>query len=112
MILLDENLKIVHDEVNEPGEKIRQSLIQCNAMCAYLGENILYRFNDRGDLFLVFLSKPKFHSVHLGRWDREVFRRERRLASDTMVVRDIGCEQSRIYLDDYSFVVPTELLLR
>ena len=112
MILLDEHMQLVHDEEQQPSDQLRESLIRCNSMCAYASKDLLYRFNDRGDLFVVSLSRPNFHSIAVKNWEREVFRRERRLALDNMVIRDIGCEQSRVYLDGFSFTVPTELLLR
>lgn len=112
LILLDENLKLVHDESEEPSETIREALIKCRVMCVYADTNTLYRFTDKGELFLYSLSKPKFHSAVLNRWDLEVFKRERRLATESLVVRDLGCEKSQIYMDNCSFAVPTELLVR
>lgn len=112
MILLDEHLTLVHDEDQEPSQGIRDSLCKCNMTCAYAGESVLYRFNDKGDLFIAFLSSPKFHSIHIRHWELQLFKRERRLATDKFVVRDVGCANSKVYLDDCSFTVPTELLLR
>lgn len=112
MILLDEHLALVHDEEAEPSEAIRTSLMECGAVCTYAEPDILYRFDDKDVLFVASLSRPKFHTVSFDRWDRKSFQRSRRLATDQLVVRDIGCEKSMVYLDDYSFTIPTELLLR
>lgn len=112
MILLDEHQSVVHDEETEPSGAIKASLLKCNVMCAYADESLLYRFNNKGDLFLVSLSRPKFHTAHLSAWDLANFKKEHRVATEKFVVRDIGCGRSCVYLDAYSFYVPTELLLR
>lgn len=112
MILLDENLKIIHDGTEQPSEGIRKSLIQNNAVCFYAGEDTLYHFCADGSLALYFIAKPKFRAVTLSPYDLAFFRKERRVATAAAVVRDIGCERSMVYLEDCSFSVPTELLFR
>lgn len=112
MTLLDQNQKLIHDEDNVPSEQIRTALVRTGAQCFYAGEDVLYRFNDKGTLFLYSLSRPKFHSVALSRSDLEFFKRDGRVANATAVVRDVGCQRSMVYLEGYSFYVPTELLLR
>lgn len=112
MILLDENLKIVHDEEEAPSEKIRESLIRNNATCFYASEDVLYHFCSNGSLSIYSLADTKIHAVTLSPYDLDFFRKERRVATGAAVVRDIGCEQSRVYLEDCSFSIPTELLFR
>ena len=112
MILLDENLEIVHDEAEPPSDAIRESLIRSNAVCSYARKDILYRFCSNGSLSLYSLSDAKIRTVTLSAYDLAFFRKERRVATGTAIVRDIGCEQSRVYMEDCSFCIPTELLFR
>lgn len=112
MILLDEHYQVVHDEDTTPSEKLVESLHLCNFQYAYADENTLYRFNTRGDLYIVSLMKPKFQSVAFKVGELEEFRAHKKVATEKYVARDVGCELTRLYLDDCSFTVPTELLLR
>jgi hypothetical protein len=51
-------------------------------------------------------------TVILSALDRLRFRRDGRVVVKNATVRDIGFGQSRVYMDDSSCLVPTELLLR
>lgn len=112
MILLDENQQLVYDCGQRPSGRTRETLIQANATCFYASQDVLYRFNDKGTLFLISLSRPLFHSLHVKKWERELFQRERRVATDDAVIRDVGCGKSCVYMDGHSFYIPTELMFR
>lgn len=112
MILLDENRQIVHDEDSPPSDSIKEALVNQNAMCFYANEDVLYHFYPDGSLSLFSLSRPKFHVVRLSRFDLDFFCKEGRVATKDVVVRDVGCERSMVYMEGYSFYVPTELLHR
>lgn len=106
MILLDSNGVLVHDEVIEPGEAIRKSLANRGSICSYATDSVLYRFDTQGNLLLVYLSRPQFRHITIAPWVSASFRKDGRVATDTVVIRDVGCGQARVYLWDCSFAVP------
>lgn len=112
VILLDENQQIIHDEDTTPSEGIKKALLGQDAVCFHANEDVLYHFYPDGSLSLYSLSKPKFHTVMLSRFDLDFFCKEGRVATKDAVVRDVGCERSMVYLEGHSFYVPTELLRR
>lgn len=112
MYLLDEHQQILYDGETAPGERLRSSILKSGMFYTHAAPQLLYRFSDEGDLYIVDTSQKKFCLVVLPRKALDTFKRQGRVATDSFVVRDTGCKQSRVYLDTYSFTVPTELLLR
>lgn len=49
-------------------------------------------------------------TITLKREELIQFHKNRRLATDTLVMRDIGCGLARIYTDTESFTIPMEKL--
>ena len=111
MIILTERGTVVHDTPHYDAVSIEQVKAQ-GKVYKYCGDDILYRFDFATGLTIYKLTKPKFHVVHLSNEDLEAFKRQKRISTSDAVVRDIGCELACVYLDDYSFTVPTSLLYK
>ena len=110
MVLLDEHGLLLCDEDHQPGEQLRQALIQQGVACTYADEHTLYRHTGSGGIFIAVLTLPKFHTINLTAKELTMFRMVHRVATETFTIRDIGCQLARVYMDDCSFTVPLEVL--
>lgn len=113
MILLDVNGTMWCDDANWPSpeqeEILRRNgavLVKCDNM------DVLYRFNDDGELIVYDVSGPQFHHVNISMFDRSVFKKKNEVYTSGAHILDVGADICRVLGDEFEFVIPKELLMR
>ena len=112
MILVDVQGNVYQDKGAQATEGMIAALKKNGAVVERLNDDILYRFDVKGGLAIYYIGGEKIVPVRLMPTDLAWFGKLGQVVTKTFVCRDIGMETTKFYLDDISFDVPTELLLR
>ena len=78
--------------------------------CRYGGHSILYYPNEDGSLHVRQIAEADAHMVVISASALEFYKTHRYAADDKLVLRDVGCQLTCVYTDDFSLYVPTEIL--
>lgn len=111
MILLDEFDVLRTDEDIQPPESFKERLHARGMRCRYACDDVLYRYDHHGSINIYYLCTPSFKAVSFSERDLYQFKHRKFVVTMYATIRDIGLGMSRIYLEDTSFTIPTEVLL-
>lgn len=111
MILMDSDYTIYTDTGEEVSEAIRTSLVKSRAYMAKLG-NVLYRFDEFGDLFLYFVDTAPFKKLEIPQWKQMDFRKRRDVFCDGCHIMQTSESTATAYIGNQAHDIPMELMFR
>lgn len=114
MYLIDTEGKVYCDE-SSVDERLVSSLKRSNpspTLVPVPEYNILYRFEENGDLTMFYVGEEKFKKLTVGLFGQHTFQDTNEYISEDARIVPFGSGEAQVYLGDTIFIMPAELLMR